>query len=87
MQLTFDEILNNLPKREMLKCLKNIAVYVNDEKQANENTLKENIKGFERTLHLMMWHDCSTVGGQSYLLMMTACIQDAACNYTDTEFQ
>ena len=74
MQLTFDEILNNLPKREMLKCLKNIAVYVNDEKQANENTLKENIKGFERTRHLMMWHDCSTVGGQSYLLMMTACI-------------
>ena len=61
MRLTLDEVLNNLPKRDMFKCLKNIGEYVNDDEQGNENTLKEKIKGFERTLQLMMWHDCSTV--------------------------
>ena len=35
----------------------------------------------------MMWHDCSTVGGHSYLLIMIACIYDPACYYTYTEFQ
>ena len=35
----------------------------------------------------MTWHDCSTVGGHSYLLMMIACIYDPAFYYTNTEFQ
>ena len=71
----------------MVKNFKNIGEYVNDYQEANANTLKEKIKGFERTWHLMTWHDCSTVGGHSYLLMMIACIYDPACYYTDTEFQ
>ena len=96
MRLTTDEMLNNLTKPDMLKYLKNIgeyvnddeeANYVNDDEEANANTLKEKIKGFERTQQLMMCHDCSTVGGHSYLLMMIACIYDPACYYTDTEFQ
>ena len=87
MGLTTDGMLNNLTKPDMLKCLKNIEDYVNDEEEANANTLKEKIKGFERTRHLVMWHDCLTVGGHSYLLMMIACIYDSECYYTDTEFQ
>ena len=87
MRLTLDEVQNNLPKRDMVKCLKDIGGYLNNDEKTSENTLKEKIKGFERARHLMMWYDCSTVEGQSYLLMMTACIYDPACNYTDTEFQ
>ena len=34
----------------------------------------------------MMWHDCSTIGGHSYLLMMIACMYDPACYFTDIEF-
>ena len=58
MRLTTDEMLNNLTKPDMLKYLKNIREYVNSDEEANANTLKEKIKGFERTRHLMMWHDC-----------------------------
>ena len=78
MRLTLDEVQNNLSKRDMLKCLKSIGGYVNDDEQANQSTLKEKIKSFGRTQHLMMWHNCLTVGGQSYLLMMTSCLYDAA---------
>ena len=35
----------------------------------------------------MMWHDCATVGGHSYLLMMIACMYDPACYLTDTEYE
>ena len=71
----------------MVRYLKNIGEYVNDDKEANANTFKEKLKGLERTQHLMMWHDCSKVGGHSYLLMMIACIYDLAWYYTNTEFQ
>ena len=54
MRLTTDEMLNNLTKPDMLKYLKNIREYVNSDEEANANTLKEKIKGFERTRHLMM---------------------------------
>ena len=49
MHLTTDKMLNNLTKLDMVKYLKNIGEYVNDDKEANANTLKEKIKGFERT--------------------------------------
>ena len=87
MHLTTDKMLNNSTKPDMVKYFKNIGKNVNDDKEANANTLKEKIKGFEKTRHLMMWHDCSTVRGHSYLLMMIAFIYDPACYYTDTEFQ
>ena len=54
MCLTTDEMLNNLTKPDMLKYLKNIREYVNSDEEANANTLKEKIKGFERTRYLMM---------------------------------
>ena len=34
-----------------------------------------------------VWHDCSTIGGHSYLQMMVACIYDLACYFTDIEFR
>ena len=46
MGLTTDGMLNNLTKPDMLKCLKNIEDYVNDEEESNTNTLKEKIKRF-----------------------------------------
>ena len=49
MRLTTNKMLNNLTKPDMVKCLKNVGEYVNDDKEANANTLKEKIKGFERT--------------------------------------
>ena len=49
MRLNNDEMLNNLTKPDMLKYLKYIGEYVNDDEEANANTLKEKIKGFERT--------------------------------------
>ena len=54
MRLTTDEMLNNLTKPHILKYLKIWREYANDEEEANANTLKEKIKGFGRTRHLVM---------------------------------
>ena len=72
MGLTTDGMLNNLTKPDMLKCLKNIEDYVNDEEEANTNTLKEKIKRF--------WENAAP-GDVAWLL------NDPECYYTDTEFQ
>ena len=46
MRLTTDEMLNNLTKPDMVKYLKNIGEYVNEDEEVNANTLKEKIVAF-----------------------------------------
>ena len=84
MCLTTDEELNSFTEIDMVKHLKDINEY--NFTNYNTETLKQKFKTFQRTRYLMMWHDCSTIGGHSYLLMMVACMYDPACYFTDVEF-
>ena len=69
---------------DSVKYLKEIKEYsVTD---YDTETLKQTIETFQRTRYLMMWQDCSTIGGHSYLLLMVACMYDVACYFTDIEF-
>ena len=89
---TFQEIRNELLDRNRNKLTKmDLVKYLKDINEYNitnydGETLKQNIKTFQRTKYLMMWHDCPTIGGHSYLLMMVACMYDPACYFTDIEF-
>ena len=69
---------------DLVKYLKDINEY--NVTNYDVETLKQKINTFQRIRYLMMWHDCSTVGGHSCLLMMLACMYDPACYSTDTEF-
>ena len=84
MHLTTDDELNKLTEMDLVKYLKDINKY--NITNYDAETLKQKIKTFQRTRYLMMWHDCSTIGGYSYLLMMVACMYDPACYFTDVEF-
>ena len=83
MRLTTDEELNNLTEKDFVKYLD-----INEYNFTNYDAekLKQKMKAFQRTMYLMMWHDCSAIGGHSYLLMMVAFMYDPACYFTDIEF-
>ena len=84
MRLITHEELHKLTEMDLGKYLKDINEY--NITNYDAETLKQKIKTFQWTRYLMMWHDCSTIGGHSYLLMMVACIYEPACYFTDTEF-
>ena len=67
--------------------MKQINKFTCTDQHLNSEALIEKLKKFERTRHLMMWHDCATVGGHSYLLMMIASMYGPVCYLTDTEYQ
>ena len=49
--------------------------------------MRERLKEIERTRHLMIWHDLSTVANHSHLVFMVSCLYDPACFYTDSEYE
>ena len=49
--------------------------------------MRERLKEMERTQHLMIWHDLSTVANHSHLVFMVSCLYDPACFYTDGEYE
>ena len=53
----------------------------------NEEEMKERLKVMERTQHLMMWHDLSTVANHSHLVFMVTCLYDQATFYTGSKYE
>ena len=49
--------------------------------------MRQRLKDMERTWHLMIWHDLSTVANHSHLVFMVACLYDPACFYMDSEYE
>ena len=87
MRLRTNDEFEQLSKDNLIISLKQINEFTCTDQCLNSEALIEKLKKFERTRHLMMWHDCATVGGHSYLLMMIACMYDPACYLTDTEYE
>ena len=50
-------------------------------------TMKEKLKSLERTRHLMIWHDHSTVANHGHLLFMVSVIYDPAFHLTSAEYK
>ena len=48
-----------------------------------EGEMRERLKVMERTRHLLVWHDLSTVANHSHLVFMATCLYDPAVFYTD----
>ena len=47
--------------------------------------LKAQLKSMNRTRHLKIWHDHSTISGHSHLLVTVACVYDPAFYHTPEE--
>ena len=87
MPLQTNDEFEQLSKDDLIISLKRINEFTCTDQHLNSEALIEKLKKFERTCHLMMWHDFPTVGGRIYLLMMIACIYDTACYLTDAEYE
>ena len=87
MQLQTNDELDHLSKGDLIISLKQINEFTCNDQHLNSKALIEKLKKFEKTCYLMMWHDCATVGGHSYLLMMIAWMYDPACYLTDNEYE
>ena len=87
MRLQTNDELEHLSKDHLIISLKQINEFTCTDQHLNSEALIKKLKKLERTRHLMMWHDCATVGGHSYLSMMIACMYDPACYLTDTEYE
>ena len=76
-----------MSRHEVTERLRKINQYSDDNKLTKLNVLISKLKIYERTRHLMMWHDGSSISAHSHLLMMISCLYDQACHLTDTEFK
>ena len=81
------ELMMNLTAYLRTISLKQINEFTCTDQHLNSEALIEKLKTFERTPYLMMWHDCATVGGCSYLFKMIACMYHPACYLTDSEYE
>ena len=65
--------------------LKKINEFNKSEDKCNIEELRKKLCQFERTRHLMLWHDGSTLSNHGHLLMMVCVIYDPAIYYILTK--
>ena len=49
--------------------------------------MREKLKGMERTRHLAVWHDHSSVANHGYLMFLACVLYDPAIHLTDKEYE
>ena len=54
---------------------------------ADLELLRKKLKNIERTRHLMVWHDNSTVANHGYLLCLVSVLYDHAVYLTNVEYK
>ena len=77
MKLRTDDELSLLTKDDIIQELSQINEVSPDDFGQDNLFLLKKLKHFERTRHLMMWHDGSTLSSHSYLLMMVSIMYDS----------
>ena len=69
MRLTTDEEFLKMEKKDLIEILKNIGEFDTKENEKNFEDLLAKVTKFERTRYLACWHDGSSVGNHSHLLV------------------
>ena len=83
MKLGTDDELSLLTKDDILRELSQINELAPDDFSQDNLLLLKKMKQFERTRHLMMWHDGSILLSRSYLLMMVSIMYGRAAFLTN----
>ena len=87
MKLRTDGELSLLTKDNILQELSHINELATDDFGQDNLFLLKKLKHFERTGHLMMWHDGSTSSSHSNILMMVSIMYDRAVFLTNEEYE
>ena len=68
--------------------VENRLTMLNERKEGEDETeMRNRLKVMERTRHLLVWHDLSTVANHSHLVFMATCLHDQATFYTNSEYK
>ena len=86
MRIHNDQELLALSRDDLIKNFKRINEFRHDFETLTTEELRQKLCVFERSRHLMLWHDGSTVSNHSHLLMMVSTMYDPAIYLTNEEF-
>ena len=64
--------------------LKALNEYIEGE---STESMRNRLKNIERTRHLKIWHDLSTIANHGHLVFMVSCLYDPAIHYTNAEYE
>lgn len=84
MRLTSDDEYQHMSQAKLIEDLKYFHEYNGEQ---DKDTLLARLKGIQRTRHLTMWHDGSTISNHSHLLIMFSVVYDPAVFYKDEEYR
>ena len=79
-----DDEYDKMTSESLIRCLKAINEYHEDE---NVQSMRDRLKDIERTRHLKVWHDLSTIANHGHLVFMVSSLYDPAIHYLDSEYQ
>ena len=82
-----DEYYDAMTREEIMKRLTQLGESAKVSEAAELNDTKEYLKGIERTRHLMIWADNSTLLNHGYLLMTVNVLYDEAVFFTNKEME
>ena len=88
MKLRANQEIENITPEEIISALDEIKefCYATSKEKSTEN-LRNELKVFERSRHLIVWHDFSTTAGHSNLLLIVSAMYDPAVYHANEEFQ
>ena len=86
MRLRPDTYFDYLSREEVIHQLKTINEFSSFDCDADTQVFKKRLKMYERTCHLIFWHDGSSLSSHSHILIMVSCLYDTAVFVTDEEY-
>ena len=86
MQKRSDEVFDNINRESIIKNLQKLNEVQGSSLNLETNDLQNKLNSLERTRHLMCWHDGSTIGGHSYIVITISVMFDIATFFNDEEY-
>ncbi|XP_047129004.2 uncharacterized protein LOC124809199 [Hydra vulgaris] len=86
MRLTTDQEYLALSRETIIDGLKRIGEFNDDYENRSVLHLRETFKKFERTRHLMFWHDGSSLSNHGHILMLISVMYDKAIFFNNDEY-
>ena len=87
MRIFPDDFYDKTPRTKIIEELQRIDAFSPSMNDLSDTVLSSKLKQLQRTRHLALWHDGSTLSNHSHLLMMVNILYDSAIFYTPEEYK
>ena len=87
MRIFPDDFYDKTPRTRIIEELQRIDEFSPSMNDLSDTVLSSKLKQLQRTRHLALWHDGSTLSNHSHLLMMVNVLYDSAIFYTSEEYK